>query len=80
MDNSGKTVHIMGTKFLKCQQENCEWNIGWLGGNDWTEERGIGTRICNLGAKAMIEAGALPPDHCQRSAEVLKTALAEFEL
>ena len=79
MDNSGKTVHIMGNKFLKCQQENCEWNIGWLGGTDWTEERGSGTRICNLGAKAMIEADAFPPDHCLHSAEVIEMARAEFE-
>jgi hypothetical protein len=79
MDNSDKTVQIMGIKFLKCQQEDCEWNVGWLGGTDWTEERGTGTRICNLGAKAMIETDAVPPDHCQRSAEVLEAALAEFE-
>ena len=79
MDNIDKTVQIMGIKFLKCQQENCEWNVGWLGGTNWTQERGTGTRICNLGAKAMIEADAVPPDHCLLSAEVLDTALAEFE-
>jgi hypothetical protein len=39
-DINRKTVYIMGKKFLECPHENCEWNIGWLGGIDWTEERG----------------------------------------
>jgi hypothetical protein len=77
--NSNKTVHIKGVKFLMCQHENCEWNIGWLGGIDWTEERGFGTRICNLGVKAMIEANALPPDYCQLSAEVVEMAYSESD-
>jgi hypothetical protein len=79
MDNNSKTVKIIGIEFLTCQQEYCEWNVGWLGGTDWTEEPGSGTRICNLGAKAMIETGAVPPDHCQRSTEVLEVALSEFQ-
>jgi hypothetical protein len=79
MGSSDKTVHIMGIKFLKCQQENCEWNVGWLEGTNWTQERGAGTRIFNLEAKAMIEADAFPPHHCLLPAEVLDTVLAEFE-
>jgi hypothetical protein len=69
----------MEKKFLKCQREDCEWNIGWLGGIDWTEEQGAGTRSCNLGANAMINANAYPPDNCQYSAQVIEMARAEFE-
>jgi hypothetical protein len=72
-------VQIMGEQFLKCQQEDCEWNIGWLGGHDWTEEPGKGTRLCNLGATAMIEADAAPPNDCQQPSAVLELARAELE-
>ena len=81
MKGKSDAVEIMGKKFLKCQQEDCEWNIGWLGwlgGLDWTEKPGKGTRICNLGARARIEANAVPPDDCQQSSAVLKLARAEF--
>lgn len=80
MTERSDTVEIIGNKFLKCQQEDCQWNIGWLGNSDWTKEKGKGTRICNLGARAMIEAKALPPDDCQQSSAVLKLARAEFQL
>jgi hypothetical protein len=80
MDGSSNTVHIGGKKFLKCQQENCDWNIGWLGGTDWTEEPGKGTRICNLGARAIIETKTEPPDDCQQASAVYELARAEFEL
>jgi len=73
------TIEIMGRKFLRCQQEDCKWNIGWLGELDWVEERGKGTRICNLGAGAMIESNAVPPIDCQQSSAVLELAYAEFE-
>ena len=79
VDTNGKTVYIMGKKFLKCQHKDCEWNIGWLGGVDWTGERGDGTRSCNLGANAMINANAFPPDYCQHSIEVVEMARDEFE-
>jgi hypothetical protein len=79
MEDGRDTVEIMGKRFLKCQQEACEWNIGWLGGYDWTEEPGKGTRLCNLGAKAMIEADAVPPNHCRQPSAVLKVARAELE-
>jgi hypothetical protein len=71
-------VEIMGKKFLKCQQEACKWNVGWLGGLDWTEESGTGTRLCNLGARAMIEENAKPPDDCPQWRSVLKLAHTEF--
>jgi len=73
------TIGVMGKKFLKCQQQDCEWNIGWLSGYDWTEEPGKGTRICNLGARAMIEDSATPPDCCQQPSVVIKMARSEFE-
>jgi hypothetical protein len=73
------TIEIMGKKFLKCRQEYCQWNIGWLGGPDWTEETGKGTRVCNLGAKAIVEANAVPPAECQQPSAVLELASAEFE-
>jgi hypothetical protein len=73
-------VEIMGKRFLKCQQEAYEWNVGWLGGLDWTEEPGKGTRLCNLGARAMIENDAIPPDDCQQWSAVLKLARTEFLL
>ena len=74
------TAEIMGKKFLKCQQQNCEWNIGWLREREWTEEPGMGTRICNLGARALIDADAAPPDICQQPTAVIEMACAEFEL
>lgn len=79
MKAKSDTVEIMGKKFLKCQQEGCEWNIGWLEGHEWIEEPGMGIRICNLGARAMIEANATPPDNCHQPSAVLKLAHAEFE-
>ena len=79
MELSKDTMDVMGKQFLKCQQEDCEWNIGWLDERGWTEEPGKGTRICNLGAGAMIEADAVPPDNCQQSSAVLKLARDEFE-
>lgn len=72
-------VEVMGKKFLKCSQEHCQWNIGWLGGHDWIEETGKGTRVCNLGAKAIIEANAVPPAECQQPYAVLELARGEFE-
>jgi hypothetical protein len=69
----------MGKKFLKCQREDCEWNIGWYCGLVWTEEPGKGTRICNLGARAMVKANAVPPDNCPQSSTVAKLAHDEFE-
>jgi hypothetical protein len=78
-DINRKTVYIMGKKFLECPHENCEWNIGWLGGIDWTEERGAGTRSCDLGANAMINKNAFPPDNCPHPANVIEMARAEFE-
>jgi hypothetical protein len=74
------TVEVLGKKFLKCQQQDCEWNIGWLGGYKWTRETGKGTRICNFGLKAIIEADAGPPDICQQPTAVLEMARAELEL
>ena len=41
MDEERDTVEIMGKRFLKCQQEDCEWNVGWLGGLEWTEYRDV---------------------------------------
>ena len=73
-----ETVMIMGKSFLKCQRETCEWNIGWLAGLEWTEESGLGTRICNLGARAMLEDNALPPDDCPQFQAVLELARNEF--
>ena len=73
------TVEVMGKKFLKCSQEHCQWNIGWLGGHDWTEGMGKGTRVCNLGATAIIEANAVPPAECQQPSAVFELARAEFE-
>ena len=73
------TVEIIGKQFLKCQQEDCEWNVGWLGGLDWTEELGKGTRVCNLGARAMIEAKGSPPDSCQQPSAVVDIACDEFK-
>jgi hypothetical protein len=32
MESKKDTIDVMGKQFLKCQQEDCEWNIGWLGG------------------------------------------------
>ena len=78
MKEKSDIVEIMGKKFLKCQQEDCEWNIGWLGERGWTEEPGKGTRLCNLGAKAMIETDAVPPNDCQQSSTVLELAHDEF--
>ena len=70
----------MGKKFLRCQQEDCEWNIGWLEGYDVTRSPGKGTRICNLGASAIVVGKATPPDFCEQSAVVYKLARAEFDL
>ena len=78
MESNKDTMEVMGKQFLKCQQEDCEWNIGWLGGNSWAEKSGKGTRICNLGVKAMIETEAVPPDECLQASAVLELARAEF--
>lgn len=79
MESNKDTMEVMGKQFLKCQKEDCEWNIGWLGGNTWAEESGSGTRICNLGVKAMIEAEVVPPDECPQASAVLELARAEFQ-
>ena len=73
------TVEILGKEFLKCHQEECEWNIGLLAGGEWTELPGKGTRICNLGAKAIIETEAMPPVSCQQQRLVFQLAQAEIE-
>jgi hypothetical protein len=76
---SEHTIEVLGKRFLKCQEENCEWNIGWLGGNDWTEKPCKGTRICNLGVKAIIETETVPPGECPQPSTVLELARAEFQ-
>ncbi len=73
------TTEIRGMQFLRCRQEHCQWNIGWLGGHDWTEEPDRGTRICNLGAKAIIEVDAVPPDECHQASAVFELARSEFQ-
>ena len=78
METERDTVKITGKSFLKCPQEACQWNVGWLGKLDWTEEPGKGTRICNLGARAMFEDNASPPDDCQQWQCVLEMARNEF--
>jgi hypothetical protein len=78
METGKNTVEIMGKRFLKCPQESCEWNVGWLGELSWTKKAGKGTRLCNLGARAMLEDNALPPDDCQQWQLVLKLARTEF--
>jgi hypothetical protein len=78
MEAERDTIEIMGKQFLKCQQEACEWNFGWLDGLNWTEKPGSGIRICNLGAKAMLEKNTPPPDDCQQWRSVLELARAEF--
>ncbi len=80
MKGKANIIEVMGTKLLKCHKEDCEWNVGWLGGCKWTEEPGSGTRICNLGAKAIIEAKAMPPADCQQPSAVIELARSEFEL
>lgn len=80
MKEKTEIIEITNKKFLNCQQEQCEWNVGWLGGSDWVEESGKGTRICNLGAKAIIERKAMPPAECQQPSTVLELARTEFEL
>lgn len=79
MKAKGETVQIMGKKLLKCHQEACKWNLGWLGGHSWIEEPGKGTRICNLGARAIFETKAAPPDDCSQSSAVLELAFTELE-
>ena len=78
MELEKETVEIIGKRFLKCQQETCKWNIGWLGGPEWTEEPGSGTRLCNLGAGTMIEKKAMPPDDCPQKSAVIELAKTEF--
>ena len=73
-------IKIAGVKFLKCQREAFDWNIGWLGGLDWTEEPGKGTRVCNLGARAILEKDVTSPDNCRHWKSVLELARAEFLL
>ena len=80
MKNEANLIEVMGTELLKCQQEDCEWNVGWLGGYEWTEKPGKGTRVCNLGAKAMIETKAMPPADCQQPSAVIELARSEFEI
>ena len=70
----------MGKQFLKCQQEDCEWNIGWLSAYEFTKEGDKGTRVCNLGAEAIIVTHEVPPDDCQQPSAVLEMAHAEFQL
>ncbi len=78
METDKDTIEVMGKQFLKCQQEDCQWNIGWLGGHDCIEGPGKGTRICNLGASAIIEADAVPPSNCHQPYAVLDMARAEL--
>ena len=74
MESSRDTMDVMGKQFLKCQQEDCEWNIGWLGGNSWSEESGKGIRICNLGVKALLVASELAPALEEVTLDVKDTA------
>ena len=80
MHGKRDTVEVMGRKFLRCQQEDCEWNIGWLGGYEVTHAPGKGTRICNLGASAIVLDKAKTPDFCEQPSAVYELARAEFEL
>jgi hypothetical protein len=79
MEVKRDTVEIMGKRFLKCPQEDCEWNVGWISGLDWTEEPGKGTRVCNLGARVMIFDNAVPSDDCSQPSSVVELARNEFE-
>jgi hypothetical protein len=53
------TVEIYGVTFLKCEKEDCDWNIGYTpydlnrSGLEFTYRSGTGVRVCNFGCKAL---------------------------
>jgi hypothetical protein len=69
----------MGKKFLKCNQGKGQWNIGWLGGCEFTDEDDTGNRVCNLGSEAIIVEHCEPPKYCQQAYEVIELARADFQ-
>jgi len=74
-----ETVEINSINFLRCDKEDCKWNIGWLSGSDWTVKPGRGTRLCNLGAKDMIVDKAKPPDNCLQPSNIFELARDGFQ-
>ncbi len=60
------TIELYGVKFLKCEKEDCDWNIGYTPrdknrfGLEFTFREGPGTRVCNFGSKAFAYGRSIP--------------------
>lgn len=53
------SIDIYGTRFLRCEKDDCRWNIGYTPGDlnrfglEFTLRPGVGARVCNFGPKAL---------------------------
>ena len=56
-------VEIYGIEFLRCEREECGWNVGHTPhdlnrhGLCFTNRGGVGVRVCNFGRKALARGG-----------------------
>jgi hypothetical protein len=57
------TVEVYGRVFLRCDKEDCAWNVGYTPhdlnrhGLWFTARKGTGVRLCNFGLKALAYGG-----------------------
>lgn len=68
-------LDVYGTRFLKCEKEDREWNIGCTPhdlnrfGLEFTCRIGAGVRVCNFGCKALAHGKGID-NQCPHRAEL----------
>ena len=76
-------IEIYGTKFLRCEKEDCLWNVGHTPhdlnrfGLEFTSRDGVGIRVCDYGNKALAHGKSIDED-CPHKRE-LCNLLAEYD-
>ena len=77
MDKSASVdlVEINGKRFLKCNREDCQWNLRYVSG---TEK----ARVCNYGVFAFSVKGEMPKNcpHLVALSSLITTELLEQSL
>ena len=68
-------MELYGVRFLKCEKDDCPWNVGYTPcdlnrfGLEFTSRGGAGIRVCDFGCKALAYGGNIGSD-CPHKLEV----------
>ena len=81
--DSMDTIDVRGIRLLKCDKEDCRWNVGYTPcdfnrvGIEFTSRAGAGTRVCNFGRRALVYGSDIDSE-CPHKHDVCRL-LAEYD-